>query len=262
MTNRKLIVVNTDAMMNDAMFRSMRSVAATKLEAMKAAINAVCDEREEYEAKRERKLGDGSVVIQQSNDIVHVQALKNNDAVARMFISLKIDPRAYIFPQSKEGGKTSTETSNLKAYRKARQVAEVIWTGSSDLENVAKVFTVCAWKAVQTDSVKDNVLRRDYAECFLNSPEFRSIREGAQDLFDAIDDIRARQMTGGGAKTQASQMIRTLVALGSAEDVKDGRAKNVRVDPNGRVMQALMRRLGQVTDVTVDHGQEEAQQAA
>lgn len=245
---QKIVVVNTEAMMNDALFRAMKNVGASKVEAMSQSIRDIVAERTAFEATVERTAGDGSKYTGQSNDIRHVEALTNNDAVSRLFVALKIDPRAYIHPVSK-GGKDSTETSNLKAYRKARQLAEVIWSGSSDLENVAKVFAVCAWKAVQSSSVTDNVLRRDYAECFLNSTEFRSIREGAQELFDAIDDIRARQMTGGGAKTQASQMIRTLVALKSATDVRDGRSKNVQIDPQGKVVQALMRRFGQVTDV-------------
>lgn len=245
---RKILVVNASEMNADALYSSMVAVEAGKLSAMKGSITKIVNERVAFEAQRERKLSDGSIVVQQSNDIRHVEALAESEAFARLCVALKINPRGYIHPASQKDGKTAEQTSNLKAYKKAREVAELVFHGTSSLENVAKVFTVCAFKAVQTSTVSDNLLRRDYAECFLNSPEFRSIREGAQELFDAIDDIRAKQMTGGGAKTQASQMIRTLVALGSAEDVRNGRAKDVRINPQGLVMQALMRRFGIVTD--------------
>lgn len=245
---QKIVVVTTEQMMQDSLFRAMKTASKEKVATMQASIATVCAEREAYEALRERRLGDGSIVVGQSNDIRHVQALATSEPFARFCVALKVDPRAYIFPQSKEGGKTSSETSNLKAYKKARELAEVIYGTSSTLENVAKVFAVCAWKAVQTSTCKDNILPRNYAECFLNSPEFRSIREGAQELFDAIEDIRAKQMTGGGAKTQASQMIRTLVAFNAATDIRNGKSKDVRIDPNNRVITSLMRRLGQITE--------------
>lgn len=245
---RKIVVVNTAAMEKDALYSAMTSVEASKVASMKGQITKVVNERVEYEAQRERKLADGSIVIKQSDDIRHVEALADSEAFARLCVALKINPRQYIYPQSTKSGKTAADTSNLKAYKKAREVAELVFIGSTTLEKVAKVFTVCAFKAVQTSTVRDNVLPRNYAECFLNSPEFRSIREGAKELFDAIDDVRDRAMTGGGAKTQASQMIRTLVALGSAEDVRNGRAKDVRINPQGLVMQSLMRRFGVVSD--------------
>jgi len=64
---------------------------------------------------------------------------------------------------------------------------------------------------------------------------------------DDLDTIRAKHMTGG-APTQTSQMIRTLVALKSAVDVKEGQQKHVAIDPNGLVIKSLMRRLGQIVD--------------
>lgn len=248
-----LVVVNSDAMMQDALYRSMKNVSGAKLQTALESIAQIASERATFESKVERRLADGSYRTGQSDDIRHIDALVGNVAFARMVVALKVDPRAYLFPQSLDGGKDSTQTSNLKSYRKARQVAECIWSGASDLENVAKVFAVCAFRAVQQPAIVENVLPRTYAECFLNSTEFRSIRTGSQDLFDAIEEVRlnAVRMTGGGAKTQASQMIRTLVALNSATDVRNGRAKDVRIDPQGKVMQALMRRFGQVTDVTV-----------
>lgn len=242
---RKINIVTTSDMESNALFASMQSIAPAKLSAMKGSLTKVIKERVAYEALRERLI-DGAMIVQQSDDIRHVEALGDSESFARLCVALNINPRAYIHPSSQKEGKSSDQTSNLKAYKKAREVAELIYIGSASLENVAKVFAVCAYKAVQTSTITDNVLPRNYAECFLNSPEFRSIREGAKELFDAVEDIRAKQMTGGGAKTQASQMIRTLVALGSAEDVRNGRSKDVRINPNGLVMQALMTRFGVV----------------
>lgn len=242
---RKIVVVNTDAMLNDKLFRSMKFAPKSKVTAMLESIEAVAVERRNFEATVQRRSADGSLYVGQSNDIKHVEALRGNEAVARMFVALKVDPRSYIFPQSQPTGKSSTETSNLKAYKKAREVAELIWTGASTIENVCKVFSVCAFRAVTMSGA--DVLKRQFAETFLSSVEFRTIREASEDLWNAIDEVRAKHMTTG-AQTQASQMIRTLVALRSAEDVRDGREKNVRVHADGLVLQALMRRFGQVTD--------------
>lgn len=249
MTARKIVIVNTEAMMESALFRSMRNVGSAKLDAMKSALAEASAKRTEFEAQRERMI-DGVPQVGQSPDIKHVHALASSEAFARFAVAQKIDPLNYLFPQHK-GSKTQTETSNLKAYRKARQVAETIWSGSSDLENVVKVATVCMFKVA---SSRGEVIERDFAECFLSSIEFRTISEASPELWSAIDDVRAKHMTTG-AQTQTSQMIRTLVALGAAEDVRNGRAKDVRVNPEDRVVQALMRRFGVVN---TDNAQTEA----
>lgn len=245
----KITIVDVD-MNTDSLFCAMRDVSTQKLTSVRNAVRTVVEERTAFEAVRERRLADGSVVTGQSADIRHVQALAESESFLRMVAALGVNPRAYIFPQSQADGKRADQTSNLKAYKKAREVAECIYTGSGTLENVARVFTVCAFRAVHNPAVRDNVLPRDYAECFLNSPEFRSIRTGAQSLFDAIEDVRAKHMSTG-AQTQASQMIRTLVALNAAEDVRNGRAKDVRINPQALVMQALMTRFGQTVPEAV-----------
>lgn len=246
---RKIIVVTTDAMMNDALYRKEKFLAKSKVSAMLAAINTVCDEREAFEERVERRLADGSFITGQSADIKHVRALKNNEAVARMFVALNVNPRAYVFPQSQDGGKTSAETSNLKSYKKLREVAESVWSGSSTLENVVKVWSVCAFKSARDFST--DVLSRDFSENFLTSRAFKSIHQGSNDFWSAVDDVRAKHMSTGAA-TQTSQMVRTLVALGSAVDVREGRAKHTRINADGLVLNALMRRFGIVTDVTAE----------
>lgn len=239
---RKINIVTQADMQNAVLFADMDKVSAKRLKATMDAIETVAKEREAYEAQRER-IKDGVLQVAQSDDIIHVQALIGNEAFARMVCALKIDPRSYLFPQSQPSGKSSSETSNLKSYRKVRQIAEVIWSGSSDLENVAKVVTVCAHHFAVNGK---DILTRDDLHAFLSSHSLDQIDEGTRELFDAVDDVRAKHMAGGGADTQAGQMVRTLVALKSAEDVRDGRKKHVRINPQGLVMQALMTRFGRV----------------
>lgn len=246
---RKIVVVNHEAMMQDKLYRSMKLAPKVKIAAMQSAIDTLVMEREAYEDARER-IVDGVLTVAGSPDIKHVQALAKSEAFVRLLVALKVDPRSYIYPQSNDGGKTDVETSNLKAYKKAREVAEVIWSGASKLENVAKVFTVCAYRATQHGV---DVLDRAFSTQFLRSSEFRTISSASEDLWNAIDEVRARSLSSdGGAQTQASQMIRTLVALKSATDVREGRAKHTRIHADGRVLNALMRRFGQVTDVAPD----------
>jgi hypothetical protein len=242
---RKIITVTETTMEKDALFRSMKFAPKAKIAAMIASINEVASERRAFEATVERRLANGSFVVGQSADIKHVDALTDNEAVARLFVALKVDPRAYIYPQSQTGGKSSSsETSNLKAYKKAREVAEVIWSGRSTLENVAKVFSVALYRASLHGY---EVVSRDFLETFLHSREVRSINQGTDDFWTAIDDVRAKHMSSG-AQTQASQMVRTLVALKSVVDVRNGRAKDTAILKDGAVLHSLMRRFGQVAD--------------
>jgi len=245
MTNqaqRKINVVTTEAMMDSAVYRAMKNVGSAKLQTALDAIKEAAEQRTAFEAQRERII-DGLPQVGQSPDIKHVQALVGNEAFARFVVAQKVDVLNYLHPAHK-GQKTGNETSNLKAYAKVRQVAELLWSGTTDLENVVKVFTVCAYRSAV---MRGPVIERDFAETFLSSVEFRTIKEGSADLWSAIDEVRAKHMTTG-AQTQASQMIRTLVAVGAAEDVRDGRRKNVRVDPTNRVLLGVMRRFGQTID--------------
>jgi len=241
MSIRQINVVTQADMQSSVLFSDMSAVSPQRLGKAMKAIETVCVERREYEAQRERMVS-GSLVVSQSPDIKYTDALINNEAFARMVVALRIDPRAYIHPDSQEHGKQADQTSNLKAYNKARQVAETIWSGSSDLETVAKVFSVCAFAFASKGHA---LMTREHVETFVSSRELASIREGTSDIWSAIDEVRAKYMSGG-AETQSGQMVRTLVALKSATDERDGRNKNVRIDPDGLVMQALMTRFGQV----------------
>ncbi len=251
---RNIVIVNSDAMLNDKLFRTMKYAPKSKVAAMLDSINLHGQARIDREATVQRRLAGGALVVQQSADIKHVEALMHNETFARFCVALRIDPQAYIDPASKDGGKLSTETSNLKAYKKAREIAETVYHGTSSLENVARVFSVCAFIAA---TKRDTLIERAFCNHFLRSNEFRSITQGTEEFMVAIDEMRARSLSSdSGAATQASQMIRTLVALKSAVDEMDGRAKNVRLDPNALVIQSLMRRFGQVTDV-IEQSEEE-----
>lgn len=236
---KKIVVVNTEKMMKNGLFMRMMTAKTEKLESVKARIQAVCAERTALEAQKERVI-DGVKTVGQSPDIKHVEALASSDAFARLALALDLNVERYINPKDK----TSSETSSLKAYKKALEIADTIYTGQSKLENVVKVFTVCAFKS--TVEFNREVLPRDYAENFFSSSEYRSINQGSEDFMRAMEELdayRAHHMTGG-KQTQTSQMIRTLVALGSASDVREGRSKNVAINPDGQVIKALMHRFG------------------
>lgn len=245
---RKIVVVSEASMDRDPLVNRARRIPVSKLTAYRDSFADAVQGRVAFESKVERRRADGSFYIGQSADIRHLEALAASDAAMRVLCALKVDPVSYAFPQSQEGGKSSSETSNLKSYKKTRELCETVYIGSATVENVAKVFAVCAHKATLAGHA---VLKRDFAETFLSSRELRSIAQGSADLWNALDEIRAKHMTTG-AQTQASQMIRTLVALKSATDVRDGRSKDVAINPDGLIINALMRRLGQVTDVTTD----------
>lgn len=241
MNIRNVVIVREADMSASELYTDMVGVSDRRLKNALAAIESVVNERAEYEANRERKIG-GIITVGQSPDIRHAEALINNEAFARMVLALKIDLRSYIFPQSQENGKSDSETSNLKSYRKVRQIAETVLHGSSDLEGVARVFSVCVFHFARNGN---GLLNREYCKAFLSSREFANLDTGTAQLFADVDDIRAKQMSGG-AETQSGQMVRSLVALKSATDVRDGRNKNVAIDQDGKVLRALMVRLGQI----------------
>lgn len=243
-TQSKISIVTvseSDMLQKSDLAATMRLLSIQKVSSVKRALGVVIDERTAYEASKERRI-DGVLTVGQSPDIAHLEALRDDDAVHRLCGALGINVRSFFFPQSQTEGKSDNETANLKSYRKVRQIANVIANGTGSLENVAKVFAVCAYRFASNGHA---VLSRDWCETFLSSREFQSIDTATADLLAAIDDVRAKQMTGGAA-TQSGQMVRTLVALKSATDARDGRAKNVAINPDGLVMQALMVRFGQI----------------
>lgn len=243
-TQSKITVVSvseSDMLRKSDLAAQMHMVSPQKAQAVKRAFATVIDERTAFEANKERVIK-GVLQVGQSPDIAHLEALRNDDATHRLFAALGVNVRSALYPQSQSDGKSETESANLKSYRKVRQIANVIANGTGSLENVAKVSAVCMYRFANNGHAE---LSRDWCETFLSSREFSSIDTATADLLAAIDDVRAKQMSGGAA-TQSGQMVRVLVTLKSATDVRDGRNKNVLVNPDGLVMQALMVRFGQI----------------
>lgn len=262
---RQIVVVSSADMMQDALYSRM--VNATSDANRESFVNykqnaeRLLRNRRDYEANDvQRRDATGATYYGLSPDFENLRKLVESDAAMRMLYANNVDLRSYIYPQSQSGGKSSSETSNLKSYKKAREIAEVIYNGSSRLENVAKVTVVCSALALRSGM---EVIERDTFETFLRTTAHR-IFKGSQDLWNAVDEYRARSLASdGGAATQGSQMIRQLVALRSAEDVKNGRSKDVRVLREGLVLNALLKRFGQDTFTAVatsepEHAQDDA----
>jgi hypothetical protein len=245
MSNKKIIIVTNADMEKTVLGAAIAAVTPQRLGKVAKSASAIIAERVDYEANRERMI-DGVLTIGQSPDIKHLQALDGNEAFLRMSLALNLDLRTYLFPQSLDGGKTSEMTSNLKALRKVRQIAETIASGVSDLEKVARVFSVCAYRFADAGN---DTLTREYCKAFLSSYELQSLDAATAQIWSDIDDIRAKEMSGG-AETQSGQMVRSLVALGGAVDVRDGREKHVRILHKSPVMEALAMRFGLLTDAT------------
>lgn len=248
-TSRKLVIVNTEKMMEDKLFRSMsvfNTAQKSKVEDKLSEMHDWFEKRAEFESKQTRNIG-GVPVTCQSADIKYLDTLSQSRSFALLALALKLDIQSYFFPQSKAGGKSDEETSNLKAYKKALEIADVIWSGSSTLENVVKVNTVCCYLVTKAGA---EVINRRMVEDFFSSREFASIQSGSADFLAAMEEcdaLKAKHMSGG-KQTQTSQMIRTLVALRSGKDIKQGRNKDFALNTDGLVINALMRRLGQVTE--------------
>lgn len=238
---RNIKVIREADMSKTVLYAAMKDLSEERVAAAMRSIKKVAAERSSFEASKER-MKDGVMQVSQSPDIKFVDALIDNESVARFILANGINVRSLIHPASQKSGKSSSETSNMKSYEKFRQIAETIWTGNSDLQKVAKVFAVCSFHFATKGN---DLLTREYCKGFLSSREFANLDQASADLWTAIDDIRAKEMSGG-AETQSGQMVRQFVAMNVAEDVKEGRNKHARINPNAPVMQALMMRLGQL----------------
>lgn len=179
----------------------------------------------------------------QSNDFDKLRDWTTSENIARMFAALHIDPSVYIlqpFMDDTElvnrGFDPIARTRNLKAYKKVREVAEYIATGTGKLEAVFKTFTACALIA----SKSTKVIHRDVATRFLNSIPMDDV---SADLSEAIEAYRARHMTGG-AETQSTQCMLTLANLGAGRMVPDGKRKHFALDLASPVTVALADRFG------------------
>lgn len=252
---RSISIVNHDAMMNDSLFRKMHFVRKDKLSAMVETVNAIVQERVDFEAMQTR-IVDGVYTVAQHGDIKVIEQYRDNVNFARLACALQLNVREYLHPASLDGGKSSEQTSNMKAYKKGYEIADAIFSGVSSLERVVRVNTVCAYLATVQGC---EVLTREQSESFLNSRVLNTVDQASEDIWSAIDQYRAKQMSGGD-KTQTSQMVRTLVAFKSAKDVRNGRNKDTAFNPDGLVLSALMRRFGILTDTVKQATEEQPQE--
>jgi hypothetical protein len=227
---RKIIHVSTATMEGDPLFRRINASKLgfnrAKFDSYVAQMRVEMNNRHALEQRKERMV-DHVLCIADSPDSRFLVSARDSVNFQRLCWALKVNV-------------TALAGSNLKSFAKLEEIADLVIKGS-DIQKVTKAWTVCAYIA-NTRFGRD-VLPRAESELFLNT--LSHVRQGTSELFEAIDEIRAQIATG--APTQTSQIVRSLVTLGGAEDVCEGRHKHTRVLPDSPVMQALMRRLGQVT---------------
>ena len=180
-------------------------------------------------------------------DLQPLLKLSNNKNFARFAIATNLDVSSYINPHLKAGGKSSSETSNLKAYNKMNGLANTVLTNIVDLEKVLKAGFTCAYIFARKSSGGKNtkviISRADLSD-FLSSGIARStIAKLNPDLFEQIEDFLGTCATrGGGNGTQASQIIRTLVATGCAIDVQR-ETKDLEIDLSNPIVKQLAQAL-------------------
>jgi hypothetical protein len=230
-----------EAMDANALFRSMNEQKPQQVGSMRARIAKAVEERRAEEMK------DSPEGL--SKDFSNVEAWTESEALARFFLALKIDPRAYLLMHTmsaeervKRGFDPNAATRNLKAYKKVLEIAEYIADGRARCENVVKTFVACMIKASKVKEVVD----RETAERFLSSIDLKSV---SPDLAEAVSEYQAKHMTGGAA-TQTSQTVLTLSNLGAFRIVTDGRRKHVKVNRDSIVLEALATRFGMLEDLS------------
>lgn len=226
----------TTQVSSTTMFALMSEVAkdASKVSHMKGRIKSSISKRKEYEL--EERGG------QLSNDFEQVENLYS-DTVATFMVAIGLKPEYYINSpvyspeefEARSGISADAKTKNLKAYKKFRETAEYFMHGSH-LEKVLKTVVACSILASQYHAV----IPRDVCERFLNSLPMNRISE---ELIEAIDDFRAKHMTGGAA-TQFSQCSLQLATMRAGHIVRNGRFKDFMLDLSSPVTESFAQKLG------------------
>lgn len=201
------------------------------------------------EERRTEETKDGAEL---SKDFASLESWNDTDAVARLFIGLRVNPRVYVMSKflpdadlQKAGFQPEARSRNLKAYKKVREVAEYVLHGGAKLEAVFKTWTACAILASKHTARID----RRVCEMFLSSLDIAQV---SPDLADAVREFQAKHMSGG-AQTQTSQMTLTLANLGAGTLVQDGRSKDFSLNRESALVHALAERFGlsaQLANVT------------
>jgi hypothetical protein len=233
MTRTTVQTVNSE-LLALPMVQAMQDATPQQVGAMKRRIADAVEERRQHE------IADGQPL---SKDFAHLVAWCTSDALARLFIAEKIDPRGYLLQgwmddaeMRKRGFDPVSRTVNLKAYKKVLELANYVVSGQSKLEAVFKTYTACSILA----SRFTQVLTRETCERFLSNIDLTYM---SADLADAVSSYQAKHMSFG-ASTQTSQMQVTLASLGCGYQVRDGRTKHFVINPQSQIMQALAIRFG------------------
>lgn len=170
-----------------------------KVGAMRGKIKKSFERRDAFEVSQGL-----SVTDKNSYTVERDRMLKNDVAVARLFLALAIEPSAVI-----ERKVASNAMFNAKALKKVTEIAQFVCGYGQKLERVMRAFIACAIIATEKGqkTITNEVNRR-----FLCSADF-SGKLTDQDLIDHLDELRLRTMTSG-AETQSSQSRNVLDVLG------------------------------------------------
>lgn len=237
MDNRSKVQTIVTENASASIVKQMQAVTPQQLGAMQKRI------RDAVELRKSKELEKADTL---SKDFAELETKwTDSKSLAALFTSLKIDPKAYLMQAymsddelRAKGFDPVARTRNLKAYKKVREVAEYVMTGTSHLEPVMKTFVACSIVAAQNS--KSERFPRNVCERFLNSVPVDDI---ASDVAEAISKYRAEHMTGG-ASTQTSQCTLTLANLKAGSVQRDGRSKLFGIDLESDLVKALAERFG------------------
>lgn len=219
-----------------AIAKAMLQVSEQAVSSMLGRIRKAIDMRKDEEIRAR-----ANEALPMSPDFKFVQALDDR-TVARYFVTLAINPEAYLSRELSDADWTSKtkldiacRTISLKGYAKTRETANY-FAHNAHLQMVLKAFTACAIISAQST----RVLPRDVCTRFLNSAQLHSV---SNELKEALEDYRAKHMSTG-ASTQTSQSTLQLANMRAASVVRNGRYKDFVLDVNSIVIESFAQRFG------------------
>ena len=164
--------------------------------------------RESFDRRDQFETANGlNVAEKNSYTVERDRMLKNEVAVARLFLSLGIEPNAVIERKVAENA-----MFNAKALKKVTEIAQFVCGYGQKLERVMRAFIACA--IVAHDRAITVMTNRVNVQ-FLNGADL-SQRVTDSDLLEHLETLRHRAMTSG-AETQSSQARNVLDVLGLGE---------------------------------------------
>lgn len=229
---------NSEAL-ETTLYGAMVNASPQAVTAMRKKIAGAIEERKELKLKQKPALGDAFQCLLDWNE---------TDAVARLFIGLKINPRAFILMKwlddaelNKHGFQKLAVTESLYGYKKIKEIAQYILSGNSKLESIVMTWTACAIIASRTGEP----IPREVCKTFLSSIDLEQVSPALASAVRDYQAVRALQAVhmSGGKDTQTSQMTLVLASLGSGTLVKR-ETKDIIINRQGMVIQALAERFG------------------